>query len=367
VSSEVKVMSNNEFKHGGDVYTEGILKRKELIDFSSNINPLGIPAAIKENIESTLLKATRYPDIKYRELTGSLINYLHKYFNYEGNYENFILGNGAVEVIDLVIKSFKSILIAVPSFSEYEEIAEKYNLHISYSCLNEEMDFNYEDICEKFHHAEALMIGNPNNPSGNKIDRNKFLKILEFAERNNKTIIVDEAFIEFTGRSEYSLINEMEKFKCLFIIRAITKFFALPGLRFGYGVSSNIDMISKLKKSLNPWNINCFAEDAAKYALSDEAYICKSIEWIEEEKKYLPERLKEIFFIDKVYNTSCNFVLCKLKGINAEELYEHCLSNSILIRRAYNFRGLDQSFVRFAIKDRGLNDKLLKVLRMRCL
>lgn len=360
-------MSNKEFKHGGDVYTEGILKGKELIDFSSNINPLGIPAAIKANIESTLLKATRYPDIKYRELMSSLINYLHKYYNYEGSYENFILGNGAVEVIDLIIKSFKSILIAVPSFSEYEEIAEKYNLCIDYSNLNVEMNFDYEDIHEKLQHSEALIIGNPNNPTGNRIDGNKFLKILDFAEKNSKIIVIDEAFIEFTGRSEYSLINEIKKYKCLFIIRAITKFFALPGVRFGYGVSSNIELISKLKKSLNPWNINCFAEDAAKYALSDEDYICKSIKWIEEEKNYLPAKLREISIIEKVYNTSSNFVLCKLKGINADAMYEHCLNNGILIRRAYNFRGLDESFVRFAIKDRGLNDKLLKVLRMRCL
>jgi len=353
---------NMEFIHGGDVYTEGILKGRELIDFSSNINPLGVPKSFRDNIEEALSMVTRYPDVKYRELIGYLKQYVigENSFNLSDN--SFLLGNGAAEVIDLAISSFKKLLIVVPSFAEYEEDAEKWGSHIIYSYLNEYMEYDYEDIYSKLSEVEALVIANPNNPSGNIIDKKGFDKIINFCEENNKTIIIDEAFVEFTGAKEQSFIKEVDRYKCLFIIRALTKFFALPGIRLGFGVSKNIELINKLKKRQNPWNINCFAETAAKYVLKDKEYIYSSLKWIEAEKSFLPEMLRKIPFIERVYNTNSNYVLCKLKGITGEELYNLCMEQGVLIRRARNFKGLDDSFVRFAIKDRELNDKLLDVL-----
>jgi len=348
-----------EFIHGGDIYTEGVLKGRELIDFSSNINPLGVPKSFKDNIEEALANVTRYPDVKYRELIGQLKEYIA---SVPLSDENLILGNGAAEVIDLAISSFKNILIAVPSFAEYEEDAVKWNSNIMYSYLSEDMEYDYEDIYSKLNEVDALVIANPNNPSGNVIDKKSFEKIINFCEENNKTIIIDEAFIEFTGRKVQSFIDEVHSYKCLFIIRALTKFFALPGIRFGFGVCRNTELINKLKKRQNPWNINCFAETAAKYVLKDKEYIEKSMKWIEEEKKYLPEMLKTIPFIHKVYNTNSNYVLCKLKGITGEDLYHKCMEQGVVIRRAGNFRGLDDSFVRFAIKDRALNLTLLDAL-----
>lgn len=353
-----------EFIHGGDVYTEGILKGRELIDFSSNINPLGVPKSFKDNIEEALIKVTRYPDVKYRELIGYLKEYLIGESNFNISNDSFLLGNGAAEVIDLAISSFKNILIAVPSFAEYEEDALKWGANIMYSYLSEAMEYDYEDIYSKLQEVDALIIANPNNPSGNIINKSSFDKIINFCEENNKTIIIDEAFVEFTGLKEQSFINEVNSYKCLFIIRALTKFFALPGIRFGFGVSKNTALINKLKKRQNPWNINCFAETAAKYVLKDKEYIASSLKWIEEEKKFLPEMLKTIPFIERVYNTNSNYVLCKLKGITGEELYNKCMKQGVLIRRARNFKGLDDTFVRFAIKDRELNTKLLDTLKL---
>lgn len=349
--------------HGGDVYTEGLLKGRELIDFSSNINPLGVPKSFRDNIEEALSKVTRYPDVKYRELIGYLKQYVMEENKLGISDDCFLLGNGAAEVIDLAISSFKNLLIVVPSFAEYEEDAKKWGCNIIYSYLNEHMEYDYEDIYSKLQQVEALVIANPNNPSGNIIDKKSFDKIINFCEENNKTIIIDEAFVEFIGVKEQSFINEVDNYKCLFIIRALTKFFALPGIRFGFGVSKNIELINKLKKRQNPWNINCFAETAAKYVLRDKEYIYNSLKWIEAEKRFLPEMLRNVSFIERVYNTSSNYVLCKLKGITGEELYNLCMEQGVLIRRARNFKGLDDRFVRFAIKDRELNIKLLDVLR----
>lgn len=353
-------------KHGGDVYTDGFLKGKELIDFSSNINPLGVPTSFIDRINEALQSVTRYPDIKYRELTRCINRYIKKQGNFKENFlneDNYILGNGAAEVIDLVVSSLKKILIIVPSFVEYEEDAVKHNCEITYSYLTEDMDYNYEDIYSKLEAVDGLIIANPNNPSGNVINKDKFKNILDYCEENNKTIIIDEAFVEFTGDKNITFVKELEKYNCLFIIRALTKYFAMPGIRFGFGISKNSTLIQALKKKQNPWNINCFAETAAKYVLFDEEYIKASEKWIQDEKSFLPKELEKISFIERVYETHSNYVLCELNGITDEELYNLCLKEDIVIRKASNFRGLDESFVRFAIKDRELNIKLLDVLR----
>lgn len=342
--------------HGGDVYSHGILKGIELLDFSSNINPLGVPKSFVNNIGEALNSMTRYPDIKYREALKSLKGYT----GVEEHY--FVLGNGAAEIIDLAISCFKRVLIVVPSFAEYEISAKKWDCSIEYSELSKDMNFNYDDIYNKLQTVEALIIGNPNNPNGGTIDKTKFKPILDFCERESKTVIIDEAFIEFTKEKSFSFIDELKDYKCIFIIRALTKFFAMPGIRFGYGISKNVNMLQTIRKKQNPWNINCFAELAIKYVLKDEEYIKKSKEWIEEERDFFTNRLQEIACIERSFTTFSNYVLCKLKGIDSEKLYNYCLTKGILIRRAHNFKGLDETYVRFAIKDRKANERLLNIL-----
>ena len=146
-------------------------------------------------------------------------------------------------------------------------------------------------------------------------------------------------------------------------IRAITKFFAMPGVRFGYGISSNEALLNNIRKKQNPWNINCFAELAVKYSLKDKEYIKKSLQWIEEEREFFVSQLNEITYIEQTFKSFSNFVLCKLRDIDEEKLYKYCLGNGIIIRKASNFRGLDKSYVRFAIKDRIANESLIKVLK----
>lgn len=359
-------------QHGGDVYTEGILKGRELIDFSSNINPLGIPESFKKHIEEGIQALNRYPDAKYRELKGSLAEYINssdelfhsniKKNKYVIEESHLVLGNGAAEIIDLVISCFKSILIMNPSFGEYQEDSEKWGLNIFHLPMNEHMEYDYKEIKNNIDNVQALIIGNPNNPNGGIIDKNKFLPIVKYCEEKGKTIIIDEAFIEFTGNIGNSFVEELKNFKCIFIIRALTKFYAMPAIRLGFGISKNEELLNKIRKKQNPWNINCFAELAAKYVLKDKDYIKKSITWINEEKNYLPKELEKISYIEKVYKTYSNFVLCKLKGIDCDRLYELCLKEGIVIRKCDNYRDLDKGFVRFAIKDRAKNELLIKKL-----
>ncbi|MCB2292982.1 aminotransferase class I/II-fold pyridoxal phosphate-dependent enzyme [Clostridium algoriphilum] len=356
--------------HGGDVYTNGLLEGRELIDYSSNINPLGVPKSFIDNIGEALDALTRYPDIQYRNVLKGLGEYIGCPQEY------FVLGNGAAEIIDLVIACHKSLLIVVPSFVEYEIDAKKWNCSIEYSYLKEninddmllknryaQLSYDYDDILNKLKNVQGIVLGNPNNPNGNIIDKPEFQKILEYCERNDKTIIIDEAFIEFTGGKQHSFESLVKDYKCLFIIRALTKFFAMPGIRFGYGISSNTYLIKLVKGKQNPWNINSFAEVAARYVLKDELYIRKSKEWIRDERASFLKALNNITFIDKVFLTYGNYVLCKLKGINSDECYKLCFAQGFVIRKADNFRGLDKQYIRLAIKDKDRNKKLIAVFK----
>ena len=349
-------------KHGGDIYTDGVLKGRQILDFSSNINPLGVPGKFREALDEIYKEVVRYPDYKYRKLKESIITYVKTYYKTNLDMDEIILGNGASEVLDLFISSIRSIGIIVPSFVEYEEFALKYNNKITFVPLSEDFKYNYSSIRKSLEVLDGIIIGNPNNPTGNLIDRKEFMGLLEYCEENNKKVIVDEAFIEFCDEKN-SVVNLVKKYSCLFIVRAFTKFFGMPGARLGYGISSNKELLKKFSTSQLPWNINTLAELALQKSYEDREYIYISKEWIKEEIPYMLTKLKDITVIRRVIPTSCNFVLCELKGIDESKLYEIMLEKGVMIRKCSNFKGLNDSFVRFAIKSRELNNILLDLLR----
>lgn len=387
-------MDNTIREHGGDIYTEGKLKGRELIDFSANINPLGIPESFKESIQSILENAVNYPDLKYRKAKENIKTYL----GIENSACEIILGNGAAEIIDLSLGLLNRVCIVVPSFGEYKTSALKYDLDIEYSYLNEDihidagdiyygrcdmhhngcdmqpstchfhkdsyaLHYDYEDILRKMKHCDGLIIGNPNNPNGGVIDKKAFQPIIDFCEENSKLIIIDEAFVEFTGEGCKSFLEESLKYSSLLVIRAVTKFFALPGIRLGYGITTNSKVAESIRAKQLPWNINTFAEASLNYIFTDKDYIKSTIDYVNKEKNFLTEKFRKIQFIEKVYESNGNFVLLKLKGITDDELFEMCLEKDILIRRCGNYEGLDHSFIRIAVKDRKSNEKLISSLK----
>lgn len=329
---------------------------EDIIDFSSNINPKLINNLEKYILEG-LSKSISYPDINYtklRENIGRYININPKYI---------IPGNGATEIIYLLMKNIKKRLaILNPTFSEYERSAKLNNLEIISFILNEEAEFsvNLNEVESNIDKFDSLFICNPNNPNGKVKNIEELLRILI---KYDKLLIVDETFMEFVYEEEnYSLIKYIEKYENLFIIKAVTKFFGMPGLRLGYGVTSNKKLIEDIYKYKEPWTINSFADTLSNYIFKDKEYIQSSKMYYLKEKSYMLSELKKIKSLH-VYDTDTNFILIKLKNIKAESLKLRLFEESnILIRDASNFIGLDESYIRIAIKSHHENQLILKEL-----
>ena len=376
--------------HGGNIYKVFREKNiKEILDYSSNINPYGIPESLKKRITENLEILERYPDPDYVELREKLAH-LNKV-----DMSDIVLGNGATEIIFLFMKVInpKKILIVSPTFGEYERAVkavgtsrnsidlscsddnkniENKKIEIEYFELKESDDFklnigNLKNELEKKY--DLLIICNPNNPTGKFLKLAETEEILKECNKYDTKLFIDEAFIEFLadGMKE-SIINTEENKKNLFVTRAFTKFFAIPGLRLGYGMYFDKELEKKISEKKEPWSVNNIAEMAGLTVLDDTEYIEKTLKWIVEEKIYMYEKLNEISGI-KVYETEVNFITGKIdeklfsEGLNVKVLREKMLEQGILIRNASNFKFLDERFFRLAIKDRESNDRVIKVLK----
>lgn len=329
----------------------------DIIDFSSNVNPHIISDLGKYVLEG-LEKSRSYPDINYTNLRNNISDYISV------DSELIIPGNGATEIIYLLMKSIKKrIAILNPTFSEYGRGAKLNNLEVVNFHLKEENNFSIDldEIQKNMDKFDSLFVCNPNNPNGKVKDLNKLLDLMI---KHDKLLIVDETFMEFVGEEEkYTLINRVEKTPNLFILKAVTKFFGMPGLRLGYGVTSNQQIIKNIYEYKEPWTINSFAENLSNYLFKDKKYINESKSYYINERKFMLEELRKIPKL-KVYDTDTNFVLIKLEDGEANSLKLELFEKyNILIRDASNFIGLDKSYVRVAIKSHEDNKILIKSLR----
>lgn len=330
---------------------------KEIIDFSSNINPNVLP-----NLERYILRGLKecrnYPDINYTNLRGNI----SKYIDINPNF--IIPGNGATEVIYLLMRSIKKRLAIInPTFSEYRRSAKLNNLDIIELELDSENNFKLDiDIIKKnIEKFDSLFICNPNNPSGNVQDLKELVYLLG---QHEKLLIVDETFMEFVeDENEYSLVKYIESNKNIFIIKAVTKFFGMPGLRLGYGITSNTNIMDKIYEYKEPWTINSFADILSDFIFEDKEYIRKSKEYYIKERKYMLQELRNVKNI-KVYDTDANFILIKIyKKISRELKKDLFKQGNLLVRDASNFVGLDDSFIRVAIKSHEDNKILIENIK----
>lgn len=338
--------------HGG----RPTLHNSKIIDFSSNISPIGIPPSVKKTLKKNIDNIKNYPDFS----SSTVISSLKKYTQLEKS--NILVGNGAIEIIYNFCFAFLSkktkVLIPVPTFQEYETAAKLNNCKISYfktMNLSENLDLFISQIPKN----GCVFICNPNNPTGKLLPKNQLLEIIQKAKKLSTLVFVDECFIEMVPESNESIISYVKKYQNLFVLRSLTKSFALPGIRIGYAAASK-QMIEILEKIKIPWSVNSLAQDAANAALKNKSHLIKSNLMIKKELNYLTNKINKLdgFHCD---DSSTNFILIKIKK-DSTKLQKKLLEQKFLIRDCKNFRGLNNHFIRIAVKSHKDNLKLVKAL-----
>lgn len=350
-------------QHGGNIWQYPKTPKKKIIDFSASINPLGLSPKVKETILNNLDSLVHYPDSEYRDLK----NVLSRFHNVHQT--NILPGNGSIELIHLIPRalSAKKTLIICPTFSEYEFAVRLNKAAVFFILCTEQEDFriDIQRIKKFIPQANLIFLCNPNNPTGTLLQKNEIMELAGLCRKYNTTLVIDEVFIDFLQNSQQlTLINEAVKYKQILVIRSLTKFFSLPGLRIGYLIGQQ-KIIKHISKFQYPWNVNLLAQIAAREALKDRHYMksCKRVIW--EEIDFLSENLCRINGL-KVYPPSANFVFCKLDKCrirNAQQLSNELLKYGIVIRCCGNFRGLNNRFFRVAVRTRIENKKLINNLK----
>lgn len=346
--------------HGGNIYKY----KEDILDFSSNINPLGIPDSFRRLLHERLEDFTKYPDIEYMEVKKHIAAYLNI-----NDAEYIIPGNGAVELIYKLVASSGAERVAGlrPTFSEYTRAAKAAKLEFfdipafsrDYSNLNAEM------LLSEIKPHSLVIICNPNNPTGTLVPKGVMKKLASALSEMDCKLIVDEAFIEFTDNyPENSMIDEVDKYLNTTVIRAATKFFGMPGIRLGYAITANKDTAGAAKELMEPWSLNTAAVIAANCIFNDNDYIERSRSWIQSERKYLFEELQRIRGI-RVYPSASNFHLLELTEgkKTAEQLKLDMAESGVLIRTGSGFKGLSDYHFRLAVKDRTSNEIVIETLK----
>ena len=311
---------------------------------------------VRRYLKRQLGSISEYPDSDSVNLRKSLQWYC------KIPYEQIVIGNGATEIIYNFCQAFLNkkthVLIPIPTFGEYEAAVKLSGCKIIFfKTMNLESDL--DNFIKKIPRKGCVFVCNPNNPTGKLLSKRNLLKIVQAAKKKSSLVFVDESFIELVPKSNQSVIKFVKKFSNLFILRSMTKSFGLAGIRVGYGIGSK-QIISILNNLKIPWNVSGLAQHAARAALCSISYLNKAKKIIKNESQYLRNSISKIDGFE-CHDAAANFILIKTKQ-KSKTIQKKLLKKKILIRDCSSFRGLNNNYIRIAVKTRKENQKLVKAL-----
>lgn len=336
--------------HGGDVY-----RYKDYMDFSANCNPLGMPEGVIKAICQAVPQAVHYPDVQCTELIQALSGY-------EGVDEPMVYcGNGAAEVIFSLCLGIKprEAVIPAPTFAEYEQALESVDCKVNHVFLTEEDGFvPGEDLLKALtDRVDVLFFCNPNNPTGVLTSRDYMEKLLKSCRKHNILLVIDECFLDFVENPrDYSMKDYLKEYKNLFILKAFTKRYAMAGIRLGYGLCGDRELLDKMELVTQPWNVSGIAQAAGIAALRESEYVRQGREMVFREQAYLKGELEKLGY--KLYDSRANYIF--FRGM--EELSQAMKEKKILIRDCSNYPGLSQGYYRIAVRTHEENRHLIEAL-----
>lgn len=353
------------FEHGGNLYKASrmnCLSFDELLDFSANINPLGLAPSIKKVLKTDLEHVIHYPDAEAKTLKEAISQH------YGVNEEYITAGNGAVEILYILCHMLKPkhVLIPAPAFSEYERSAKSVGatVHYFYTHAHDEFLLNINQLISKIAAVDILFLGNPNNPTGTLLLRENIEYLLKAASVHNTLVVVDESFLDFlTDDRPFTCRHLISRYSNLIVLHSLTKFYAIPGLRLGFSLA-NETLTQLFHSGKDPWNVNVLAQSAGIAALNDRQYQTASKTYIEQVKTVLYSQLQTIPKV-RPYPPAVNFILVNIEetGMKAKQLCELMTTYHILIRDCSNYPGLSSGYIRLAVKRSDQNATLLQALK----
>ena len=346
--------------HGGNLREAAQrfdLREKDLVDFSSNVNPLGPSRAARSAVKRCLDRLDRYPDPDAEELRKAIA----RYFGIRTG--QVLCGGGSNGLIHLIPRAFRPrrVLIPRPTFTEYGAAVEDSGGEVVPLLLTEKTGFRIDPVEMAFalKGMDMAFLCNPNNPTGGLVTRGDMLEIAGYAAREGVLLVVDEAFMDFEERE--SVLKEITGFPNVICLRAFTKFFGLPGLRVGYAVAED-QLIAGLRRHQEPWTVSVPAEGAAIAALGDWGHIRKTRELVETEREWLRDQLRLLPGIEP-FPAAANFILFKMVKGEPAALVKRLGEQGFLVRDCSSFPGLNERFIRIAVRTRRENKGLIKAMR----
>lgn len=339
--------------HGGDIYGQKIR-----LDYSANTNPYGTPKGVVDAMKKTMSELHHYPDPYCRELVQTISEFEQMPREY------ILCGNGAAELIYAYCDAVRprSAMELAPTFSEYALGLERVGCRVEHSLLKQEDNFDLrEDFLEHLENQkpEVVFLCNPNNPTGRLIPAHLLEKTVKLCSLNNIRLFLDECFLDLSDGG-ISMKGFLKEHPNLFILKAFTKSYGMAGVRLGYGLCADSDLLAKMSMAVQPWNVSSLAQAAGVAALKETLFLQKTKTLILEERQWLKTELEALGFW--VCPSAANYLLF----CGAKELHTALRENGIAIRNCDNYHGLAPGWYRIAVRRHEENEQLIDAIRQVC-
>ncbi|MBP3459562.1 MAG: aminotransferase class I/II-fold pyridoxal phosphate-dependent enzyme [Lachnospiraceae bacterium] len=361
MSKSERAFHGSDLEKIEDVY--GIPK-DQIVSFSANVNPLGFSPKAAQALKDNLAVISRYPDRDYTNLKKAVSAYTG------ADSSHIILGNGVTELLTLFINLIapQNAVVIGPTYSEYEKDLNRRGSHIYHINAKEEEDFvlKAEDLIRQTpEETDLVILCNPNNPTSGALYKEDLKRLAANYQKRGIWLLIDETYVEFSKDSALITAADLTgTYDNLFVLRGTSKFFATPGLRLGYALTGNKELLDKAAKTQDPWNINSAADLVGTVMFQDTDYIHLVKETVEAEKDYVCSRLVSIPGM-KIYPVNGNFVLARLPQdtLTSGELFDILIRQGMMVRNCATFSTLGDRFIRICFMNHEDNQRLIAAMK----
>jgi threonine-phosphate decarboxylase len=346
-----------------NISTDNLISQMETVRFDLNMNPLGAPESVHRAILNNINVLNEYPDRSYKRLKESISQYCNT------SADNILIGSCSYEFIKLFVEfnTPKKALLLTPGAHYYEHMLEMNGCDITYYSIPEEDDFEL-DIADFISHLnedlDMVFLSNPNAATSKVIDRESLEFIAKVCKGNDIFLVVDEKYMEFVKDKDIcTAIPLVEEYDNMAVLRNTSKFFAVPGLRLAYAITSNMVFKKTMEITRFPYSINKLAETVGVDMFRDASYIKDTDTLITTERNLVYSALSSRKTI-KLYKPDANYILVRLlkKDITAQDVVEHCINRGLYIRSCSDITGLDNKYIRFCFMNPRQDDLLVNTI-----